>query len=139
MRKKTAIGSHPLYRRWTHIRCVLVNEKYREDNHMPDDLDCDWDDFWSFANDIESYLGPQPGDEYVLHRKNTRKGWTLKNLEWTTRKEVGRTQRTILPIRYKGKTKCLSEWCEELGLSYWTARRRVERGLKPSEVLRPVK
>lgn len=138
--KTQSVHGHPLYRRWTHIRACMINAQYRKNNHIEDDVnDCEWTDFWSFAEDIEAVLGPPPTDKHVLNRKNTNKGWRLSNLRWTTRQGVGRGQRTTIQIKYKGKTQCLTEWCEELNISYWTARRQYNQGYKIKDIFRASK
>lgn len=111
---------HPLFRRWTHIRQCLNSQKYRH-------LDTDWDNFWDFADDIESHLGLPPKPEYKLHRRDQSLGWTLKNLCWETHINVAQKQRTAHRIKYRGKTQCLSAWSRELGISYFTLLRRYHR------------
>lgn len=127
---------HPLYRRWTHIRCCVSNQRYRESNHIPDDIEieCDWKDFESFVEDIERHLGQQPGPEYVLNRKDTRKGWFIKNLQWASRKQMAQHQRSTIRLKYRNQTKCLSAWCEQFGVNKWTAKRRYLKGLKFREI-----
>lgn len=40
------------------------------------------------------------------------------NCRWVTKKEQARNRRSNITIEYDGQKKCLSEWCEKLGLNY---------------------
>lgn len=130
-----SIKQHPLYRKWTHIQSVLKSERYRIANRTSiEACECDWTTFKDFADDIDYFLGEPPVKHMVLHRKDTTKGWVLKNLEWADRQRVAKTQRTAIRLKYKGQTKCLKEWCEEFQVSIWTARRRYHKGKRFKEI-----
>lgn len=135
---KNTHTKHPLYRSWTHIRCCLINKKYRQANHIPDTAETSdlWPDFADFAEQVELMLGTRPGPEYVLNRKDTTQGWNISNLQWQTRRRVAQHQRTAIMIKYKNRTQCLTAWCEELNLSWWVAHRRYRKGFKPRDIFK---
>ena len=96
-----------------------------------------WKSFVAFFED----MGERP-EGYTLGRINNDLGYSLDNCRWETPKQQMRNTRFNRLITFKGKTQCLSAWCEELGLNRrmvesrlniygWTAERalspRVER------------
>lgn len=50
------------------------------------------------------------------------------NCRWITKKEQNRNKRTNLLVTYKGITKSLKDWCEELGLKYDATHNRITKG-----------
>lgn len=50
------------------------------------------------------------------------------NCRWITMKQQGRNKRNNKVYTIKGKTRCLSEWCEILGLKYQCVWKRLNRG-----------
>lgn len=81
-----------------------------------------------FANFVDD-MGPRPVG-LTIERIRNGEGYHADNCRWATRKEQGRNRWDNHRIRYKGKTKCLVEWCEELGISQPTMQRRLARGWK---------
>lgn len=69
----------------------------------------------SFENFIED-MGVKPSKEYSLDRKNNQLGYSKENCRWATKKEQCRNQRSNVLITYKGESKCVSEWAEQLGI-----------------------
>ena len=128
---------HPLFRRWTHIRQCFNDPNSKEQKYIQQyNITCDWTSFWEFADDIELHLGLPPTAEHKLHRRNLYKGWSVNNLYWCDQKTVGQTQRNTNMIKYRGKTQCLSAWCEELNASYWRVYRRYHQGMKPKDIFK---
>lgn len=96
----------------------------------------DWDSFAEFYKWVIDHLGNPPFPGARIVRKNQRKGWTRRNLEWNTHKIQGLRLRRCTLITLGRKTKPLSSWCEELGLSYWTVFARKQRGItNPKQLL----
>ncbi len=99
-------------------------------------LDCEWDSYRSFMEDILTYLGPPPFKDARLVRKNMLKGYKLSNLEWTDFLTQQRRQRSCHPITYKGRTLLLTQWARELDISTRTIYNRIGAGeTKPSRIL----
>ncbi len=55
------------------------------------------------------------------------RGWPL-NVRWATIKQQMRNTRRTRFLTYKGETKCLAEWAEQVGLKGSTISRRLKRG-----------
>lgn len=72
---------------------------------------------WAFKNGYE--------EDLTLDRKDNDSGYSPENCRWTSRKVQGRNQRTNHRIKINGETKCLSEWCEVIGISVATVKWRV--------------
>ena len=83
-----------------------------------------WLNFNNFYDDmIESY-----SDDLTIDRIDCNGDYCKENCRWTTRKQQGRNTRRNWIIKYHGQEKCLSEWCEYLGLPYGTVKSRLYRG-----------
>lgn len=65
---------------------------------------------WAMANGYR--------DDLTIDRINVNGNYCPENCRWATRKTQGNNKRNNHNIAYKGKTQTLSQWCEELGLSY---------------------
>ena len=67
-------------------------------------------------------------DNLTIDRKDNSKDYSPENCRWVNYKTQGRNTRSNLVINYKGDKKCLSEWCEVLGLKYKLTQERLKRG-----------
>jgi len=117
--------SHPLWRRWTYIRQILNNPNNREHYlAVKYGWRCDWDDFWSFANDVQGHIGlPKSGE--MLIRKDQFKGWTLNNLDYGPAKVRGNRQRSCLILTYRNKRMTAAQWAEYRGINVGTLYSRI--------------
>lgn len=98
-------------------------------------LECKFNSFNDFYNWVMETLGPPPGPEYKLVRKNMFKDYTKSNLEWNTFKEQQNRQRRCQLIKYKGRTQTLTQWAEELNISKHVLYKRSQQGIKnPKEL-----
>ena len=83
-----------------------------------------WLDFNNFYDDmIGSY-----SDDLTIDRIDCNGDYCKENCRWATREQQNRNTRRNWKIKYHGQEKCLSEWCESLGLPYNTVRYRLRRG-----------
>jgi hypothetical protein len=131
-----AVRHHPLFRKWTNIQEIFNRPAHKQyATCYTQGWTCDWDDFTSFARDVERKLGlPQPGQ--LLIRKDQSRGWTLNNLIYGDAHLRGNKQRTCRRITIKGRTHTLKEWTEIRGLKYGTVYSRIRNyGLTPAEAL----
>ena len=55
---------------------------------------------------------------YSLERKDNNKGYNKNNCKWASSKDQALNRRSSLIINYRGESKPLKTWCEELKLNY---------------------
>lgn len=81
-----------------------------------------------WRDSIENFcadMGPAPKG-LTLERLDNNKGYSPENCKWATRKEQNRNSRHNRMICYGGRTLCLAEWAEELGVKRETLRDRLK-------------
>src|SRR5271169_1717302 len=61
------------------------------------------------------YIGDPPSNRHSIDRKNGKIGYFPGNVRWATSTEQQRNRRSNRVIRFRGKSKLLIEWAEELG------------------------
>lgn len=81
----------------------------------------------TFANFIAD-MGHKPTPTHTLDRRDNNKGYSPDNCRWATRKEQSRNSRRCKYITFAGRTMVMLDWCELLGVPYYTVRGRMRRG-----------
>lgn len=72
----------------------------------------------------------------TLDRIDNDKGYSPENCRWVDYKAQGNNTRRNHLITYKGQTKTMKQWSEELGINYSTLRNRINRsGMTAEEAL----
>lgn len=72
---------------------------------------------------------------HSIDRINGLKGYEKSNCRWATRAQQARnTSRTKL-IEYRGKTQCLTDWANELGLRFGALLFRMKKGMSFREAI----
>jgi hypothetical protein len=83
-----------------------------------------------------AYIGPSPGPKYSVDRYPNNDGnYEPGNVRWATRPEQARNKRNNRRIVVNGETRCLTEWCEMLGLDRATFYRRMQYGWSEEDAL----
>lgn len=86
-------------------------------------------DRWLGPHGFENFyadVGPRPSQDHSLGRIDNDGNYEPGNVEWQTRIEQGRNQSTNRLITFRGVTKTLTEWANDLGTNKQTIIRRLE-------------
>lgn len=76
--------------------------------------------FEAFYKDI----GPRPGSEYSVDRKDNDKPYQVGNLKWSTLIEQANNRKDNILVAWQGETMSLKRACETAGISYMKALQR---------------
>jgi len=94
-----------------------------------------WKSFEAFIAD----MGDRPRG-YTLERRDNDKGYSKGNCYWATMKAQSVNKRTNRIVEFRGKRQTLSQWAEELGVSWSNLRQRARLGWSVEKMLTtPVK
>lgn len=83
--------------------------------------------FTSFM-EFKSELGDPPTPDHSVDRINNDGHYEPGNVRWATRSEQARNQSHTLHLTVRGRTQCLSNWAEEVGLKATTLHTRLFKG-----------
>lgn len=81
-----------------------------------------WHSYQNFKSDMESTF--EVG--LTLDRTNNDKGYSPENCRWATRREQAYNRRSNRLITFRGVTKHLSIWADELGIKRTTLSERID-------------
>lgn len=135
-RKKEASVKHgcthnSTYESWRSMRKRIKDGKKRGPIYEGMYMDPRWKKFEAFLKD----MGERPGKEWSIDRINNNKGYYKENCRWATRKEQQRNKSNNVILEYKGKSQCLADWADELGIDNRTLYSRLKRGWTVEETL----
>lgn len=129
--QRDAVTSHglshlPEYRSWSGMtaRCTRPSSN-RFDSYAGRGITicARWQDFESFLAD----MGPSPSPEHSIERIDNDGDYEPGNCRWATAKEQARNRRDTRLVNWRGKTLCLAECAEALGVNYkalWKSAKR---------------
>lgn len=80
-------------------------------------------------------MGPRPSDKHTLERVDNNRGYEPNNCRWETRDVQANNKSNNRRLTLNGKTKTITEWAKETGLSRSTIRNRVYRGWPVHQIL----
>lgn len=121
---KHGLTHSPEYDSWRSMkaRCLNVNNPaYNRYGGAGIKICKRWMSFSNFLKDV----GSRPSLSHTLERTDNGGGYCKSNVVWATKKQQARNRKSSLLIQVGGKTQCLSAWCEDLGLDYEPAIRRI--------------
>ena len=86
-----------------------------------------WESFTNFLKD----MGEKPSPKHQLERVDNDKNYCKENCMWVTRKEQTRNRggdRATRLYTYDGKTMCIKDWADYVGISPSSMRKRLDKG-----------
>ena len=116
----------PTYQSWLAMmqRCYRTKHPaYHRYGGRGITVQIEWHDFQIFLQD----MGERPG-EMELDRKDNDLSYYNGNCRWVTPKVNARNKSSNRVLTFRGKSKCMSEWAEEVGMNVTTLRERLSRG-----------
>lgn len=91
-----------------------------------------------WRNSFEDFLadmGERPSKNHSIERKDNGGHYCPENCMWATRKQQLRNTRSNRLLTFHGKTQCVTEWAEELGLDRDLLLSRVRLGWDDERIL----
>jgi len=110
MTKTHGVSGTPTYRCWEAMLARCSNSEYK--NYKNIEVCERWRKFENFLED----MGERPNG-LTLERKDNSKGYYKENCKWATYIEQLKNRRNTVNITFDGKTKCLSDWIDLLGIN----------------------
>ena len=135
-RKRThGMSTTPEYAVWNAMqrRCLSPhNKSFKNYGERGITVDSRWNNFETFYAD----MGPRPGDDFTLERKDNNGIYCPENCCWVKRSVQSRNTRRTRWVTLNGKTKCLKDWASDMGINYGTVLSRINRnGWAPIKAL----
>jgi hypothetical protein len=88
-------------------------------------------DFKQFLNDV----GPKPGPDYVLSRKNKKLSYNPDNVAWVKREQAYRQRSNNRFFSVDNVRMCMADWAKKHGLNRSTLHYRLANGLSMKQAL----
>lgn len=120
----------PTYSSWSKMKQRIKKGAKHSKIYGQINLDERWLKFENFYED----MGERPPGHTIDRIDNT-KGYYKENCKWSTQAEQNRNRSNNVRITFNGKTQCMTDWANELGIHRNTIRRRLKRGLPIEKVL----
>lgn len=126
------------YGAWTRMlsRCNSpTHHKYKDYGARGITVSQEWLSFEVFYTD----MGVCPGSEYSIDRMDNSLGYYKENCRWATRKEQMRNRTVNRKLTFQGKTLCVAEWAEALGIPGSVIFKRLRMGWSTEDcLLKPI-
>jgi AraC-like DNA-binding protein len=81
-------------------------------------------------------MGPRPGPEYTLDRRNNDLGYYTTNCRWVTGDEQARNKSTNVRLEWEGKSYILADLAKELGVCERRLATRLRNGMSLEKAIR---
>lgn len=123
----------PLYKLWANVkdRCANPNNPYFHNyGGRGIAMHLEWrSNFLSFKEAV----GTRPSPQHTLERIDNNENYAPGNVTWATKKEQARNQRKNHLLTFRGVTKPIAAWAEEVGLTPSALHYRVTQGRMTDE------
>lgn len=134
-KRTAAMFRPPEWRSWKGMiaRCIYPNNPRFKDYGGRGITVCQ-----RWINSIHDFLadvGAMPGPGYQLDRIDNNGHYEPGNVRWVTRKENARNKRNNVNLTLEGRTMCVAQWAEELGVSPQLLHARIRCGWPDAKVL----
>ncbi len=96
---------------------------------------------WKGKNGLRNFavdVGNPPSPRHTIERKNNELGYFPGNVIWATHKANARNTRANKKITWSGRTMCVTEWAEELGILACTLFWRLKHWSIEIAMTRPI-
>lgn len=126
-------GLSRTYRSWEAMKRRCDNPKdhhYKNYGGRGIRYDVRWLLFENFLED----MGDKP-EGMTLDRIDTNRGYCKENCKWSDKSTQSRNKRNNRVLTFNGKSYCLWEWAELIGMNPSTLRSRLNRGWTVSKAL----
>lgn len=135
MPKTHGMSGTPEYIAWKAMRQRVYYPKHdRHENYGGRGISIDsrWESFEAFYAD----MGPRPSDEHSLDREDVNGPYSKSNCRWATPEMQARNKQNTMLATYRGVTKSVRDWADELGVPFDRLRARLNAGQSPEEAFR---
>jgi hypothetical protein len=135
LQKKHGMSDTKIYKVWSSMkqRCLNENDKaYKNYGGRGITVCNEWHEFepfyeWAVNNGYKEGL--------TLERVDNDGDYCPKNCTWITKSKQSSNTRNCIELTYKGKTKIMKEWAEELNIPYSVLQHRIYRGWDTEKAL----
>lgn len=119
--------NHPDYPVWNGMmaRCLNPNDTGYQKYGARGVRVCErWMDFWNFIED----MGTRPSRSHSIDRIDNHLGYEAGNCRWATKLEQTLNRTITRYITFEGRTQCLTDWANEVGMSVTGLASRIDGG-----------
>ena len=125
---------HGMDRTPEHMAWMAMNRRVRNKNqkyyHLYGGRGISICERWSGECGFSNFLadmGKKPSQSHSLDRINVNGNYEPSNCRWATSAEQARNKRTNRTLSANGKTMCIADWADHLGLHRSTIEKRLKR------------
>ena len=124
--------------RWMIAVTNNINHPYY-DRHGGMGVECYWHkgQYKLFENWLIATLGHRPTSKHLLGRKDKFGDFAPGNLHWELPQQRSRNNpKQNVYVSYRRQKKTMTEWSEQLGIPYYTLRRRISKGIDLKDIIK---
>lgn len=130
--EKHGFANTPFYRRWQAMKQRCENSAVKQyKDYGGRGIKIEWQSFEQFQKDMcgsyQTHLQKHGGRQTRIERIDNDGNYSKENCRWATCKEQMRNRRNNHMITFKGKTLCITDWAKELGITYNSLWKRMQK------------